>query len=119
MPAYEYVQLSDEAWAALTGEKVAHILVINEIEKLLVPPHLGYVDKVVKAIMPEFPTRRLGEVEVHWQTQADDPELAWRFLEAKKVTDKKQFQIAQKLFDAGYGATCLCVAIRRKAPVLY
>ncbi|MBM4319107.1 MAG: hypothetical protein FJ125_03905 [Deltaproteobacteria bacterium] len=111
---YEYVQLSEEAWAALTGDKVAHVLVINEIEKILVPTHLGYVDKVVKAIMPEFPTRRLGEVEVHWQTRADDPEIAWSFLQRKGVTDRTQYQIAQTLVDVGYGATCICAAIRRR-----
>lgn len=114
--AYEFVQLAEEAWAALTGEKVAHVLVINEIEKILVPTHLGYVDRVVKGIMPDFPTRRLGEVEVHWHTRPDDPELAWRFLEARGYADKQQYQIAQMLIDAGYGATCICAVIRRKRP---
>jgi len=116
MSDYQFVQLPEETWAALTGEKIAHVLVINEIEKILVPTSLGYVDKVVKGIMPSFPTRRLGEVEVHWQTKADDPEIAWRFLAAKGFGDKAQYQVAQMLIDVGYGTSCICAAIPKKTP---
>lgn len=113
MPAYEFVQLPEEAWNRLTGDKVAHVLIINEIEKLLVPPHIGYADKIVKALMPDFPTRRLDEVEVHWETPATDPDIAWRFLEARGVADTRQYQIAQMLVDIGFGPTCVCAAIRK------
>lgn len=113
MTQQHWVQLPEVAWAALSGDKVAHILVINEIEKLLVPRHLGYVDKVVKALMPDFPTRRLDEVEVHWETRADDPDTAWALLERGKLTDPRRYQIAQQFIDAGYGATCICVVIRK------
>ncbi len=113
MVQQHWVQLPEDAWARLTGDKVEHILVINEVEKIMVPRHLGYVDKVVKAIMPEFPTRRLHEVEVHWETPADDPDIAWGYLEARGLTDPRRYQIAQLLIDAGFGATCICAVIRK------
>ncbi len=113
MAAQHWVQLPEEAWAALSGDKIVHVLVLNEIERLLVPPQVGYVDRVVKAMMPNFPTRRLGEVEVHWQTAADDPDLAWGYLEARRLTDPRSYQVAQAFVDVGFGATCLCAVIRR------
>ncbi len=113
MATQQWVQLPERAWAALTGDKVVHVLVLNEIEKILVPRHLGYVDRVVKAIMPDFPKRRLDSVEVHWQTSATDPDLAWGLLEKIGVADPRRYQIAQMLIDAGFGNTCVVAVISK------
>lgn len=114
MVTQHWVQLPEQAWAALTSEKIEHVLVINETEKILVPRHLGYVDRLVRAIMPNFPSRRLDSVEVHWETATADADLAWGLLERKSMTDPRRFQIAQMLVDAGFGNTCVIVVVRRQ-----